>query len=135
MHRTGYAVPISLVTPITVSLLMTFCILRERDVCLFYDILPSHLFVNFSSTFTASEYFHKWLSWIWLLYPLSQAWITIHVWYFECERLATAERIFFIPSYDALIIEQSMSLNRRRDIQFGMYKEFPLKKVNNVAIC
>lgn len=54
-------------------------------------------------------------AWVWLLWLLSQTWITLHIWTPKCERLATTEKLFVRPMYDALLIDQSMSLNRRCD--------------------
>lgn len=54
-------------------------------------------------------------AWVWLLWLLSQTWITLHLWTPKCERLATTEKLFVRPMYDALLIDQSMSMNRRCD--------------------
>lgn len=54
-------------------------------------------------------------AWIWLLWLLSQTWITLHIWTPKCERLASTEKLFVSPMYNSLIIDQSLALNRRRD--------------------
>ena len=53
--------------------------------------------------------------WIWLLWLLSQTWITFHIWMPKCERLAPTEKLFVRPMYCSLLIDQSLGLNRRRD--------------------
>lgn len=54
-------------------------------------------------------------AWVWLLWLLSQTWITLHIWTPKAERLATTERLFVLPMYDSLLIDQSLGLNRRCD--------------------
>lgn len=54
-------------------------------------------------------------AWIWLLWLLSQTWITLHIWTPKCERLATTEKLFVTPMYNGLLIDQSLGMNRRRD--------------------
>lgn len=54
-------------------------------------------------------------AWIWLLWLLSQTWITLHIWTPKCERLASTEKLFVSPMYNCLLIDQSLALNRRRD--------------------
>ena len=39
----------------------------------------------------------------------------IHIWNPHCERLAPTEKLFVTPMYSSLLIDQSLSLNRRRD--------------------
>lgn len=54
-------------------------------------------------------------AWIWLLWLLSQTWITLHIWTPKLERLAATEKLFVRPMYDSLLIDQSLGMNRRRD--------------------
>lgn len=54
-------------------------------------------------------------AWVWLLWLLSQTWVTLHIWTPKCERLATTEKLFVRPMYDSLLIDQSLGLNRRCD--------------------
>jgi chitin synthase len=52
---------------------------------------------------------------MWLVWLLSQTWITIHVWIPKCERLAATEKLFVNPMYSSVLIDQSLAMNRRRD--------------------
>ena len=54
-------------------------------------------------------------AWVWLLWLLSQTWITLHIWTPKCERLASTEKLFVTPMYNGLLIDQSLGMNRRRD--------------------
>lgn len=111
----GYAFPINLTVPTALSLLIAACARYNLDNCAFHDHIPSYLFFNYPSYFSLEDLGGNWYVWIWLSWLLSQAWITIHIWKPECERLARTEKIFVRPMYDAFLIDQSMALNRRRD--------------------
>jgi len=63
-------------------------------------------------------------AWMWLLWLLSQTWITLHIWTPKCERLATTEKLFINPFYNSLLIDQSMGLNRRRDDEGDVKVQF-----------
>lgn len=67
------------------------------------------------SVFTLSDFISRQMAWVWLLWLLSQTWITIHIWTPKAERLASTEKLFVLPMYNGLLIDQSMALNRKRD--------------------
>ena len=46
---------------------------------------------------------------------LAQVWITRHIWTPKFKRLEPAEVLFVAPYYDSLLIDQSLTLNRRRE--------------------
>lgn len=69
------------------------------------------------TVFTLSDFITRQMAWVWLLWLLSQTWITIHIWTPKAERLASTEKLFVIPMYNGLLIDQSMALNRKRDDQ------------------
>lgn len=71
-------------------------------------------------------------AWVWLLWLLSQTWITLHIWTPKAERLATTERLFVLPMYDSLLIDQSLGLNRRCDDEADVKTEVP---VSNLSWC
>ena len=54
-------------------------------------------------------------AWIWLIWLLSQTWVTLHIWSPQNERLASTEKLFVTPMYIGLLIDQSLCMNRRRD--------------------
>ncbi|XP_018307120.1 uncharacterized protein kkv isoform X2 [Mycetomoellerius zeteki] len=113
----SYAFPVNLTIPVSISLLIAACGLRNNDPCFFHGTVPDYLFYesplpNFLNDFVSKQY-----AWVWLLWLLSQTWITLHIWTPKCERLASTEKLFVVPMYDSLLIDQSMGLNRRRDDQ------------------
>nr|ALM23645.1 chitin synthetase 1b [Leptinotarsa decemlineata] len=111
----SYAFPVNLTIPVSVSLLITACGLRNGDPCFFHDTIPDYLFFESPSAAFLNDFIHHQHAWVWLLWSLSQTWVMIHIWTPKCERLASTEKLQVVPLYDGLLIDQSMGLNRRRD--------------------
>nr|XP_018916999.1 PREDICTED: uncharacterized protein LOC109044007 isoform X3 [Bemisia tabaci] len=111
----SYAFPVNLTVPVTISLLITACGLRFEDPCFFQNTIPHYLFFESPPVYFLNDFISKQHAWVWLLWLLSQTWITLHIWTPKCERLATTEKLFVRPMYDSLLIDQSMALNRRCD--------------------
>ncbi|KAJ8967543.1 hypothetical protein NQ314_002858 [Rhamnusium bicolor] len=110
----SFAFPINLTVPVLLTALIAMCGEFNKDECAYADIIPEYLFFKtpqfkYLNSFIAQEY-----SWIWLIWLLSQTWITIHIWTNSNEKLASTEKLFFRPMYDAYLIDQSIALNRRR---------------------
>ncbi|KAL4708135.1 hypothetical protein ACJJTC_009914, partial [Scirpophaga incertulas] len=113
----SYAFPINLIIPLVVNFLIAACGLRNGDTCFFHGSVPDYLFFESPPVFTLSDFITRQMAWVWLLWLLSQTWITIHIWTPKAERLASTEKLFVIPMYNGLLIDQSMALNRKRDDQ------------------
>lgn len=113
MHQFGFAFPTSLASLGTVCLIVTLCAARNKDVCTFHDIVPDYLFFRDTMFRDWTDFFSSWYVLCWLVWLLSQIWITIHLWTTENERLALVEKIFSTIIYDSLMIDQSLALNRR----------------------
>ncbi|CAG9769089.1 unnamed protein product [Ceutorhynchus assimilis] len=111
----SYAFPINLTIPVSVSLLIAACGLRNGDPCFFHETIPDYLFYNIPDSDFLNNFVSHQHAWIWLLWLLSQTWVTLHIWTPKCERLARTEKLFVIPMYEGLLIDQSMGMNRRRD--------------------
>ena len=71
------------------------------------------------------------LVWIWALWLFSQAWVTTHIWFPKSFRLAPTEKLFVTPMYSALLIDQSLALNRRRDDQPDITVEVRLRATSD----
>ena len=54
-------------------------------------------------------------AWIWLLWLLSQTWITLLIWKPSIGRLMSTKVLFSLPGYESLFVDQSLAMNRRRD--------------------
>lgn len=56
------------------------------------------------------------LRWLWVATWLgSLVWVSRHVWTASCVRLSSADRIFAVPGYDSLLVDQSLALARWRE--------------------
>lgn len=119
----SYAFPVNLTIPVSISLLITLCGLRNGDPCFFHDTFPSYLFFESPPVYFLNDFISRQHAWVWLLWLLSQTWITIHIWTPKCERLASTEKLFVSPMYNAFLIDQSMALNRRMDDQSDVKTE------------
>lgn len=113
----SYAFPINLVIPLVVNLLIAACGIRNGDTCFFHGTIPDYLFFESPPVYSLSDFVSRQMAWVWLLWLLSQTWITIHVWTPKAERLASTEKLFVLPMYNGLLIDQSMALNRKRNDQ------------------
>ncbi|KAL7727578.1 hypothetical protein ACLKA6_014930 [Drosophila palustris] len=119
----SYAFPVSLTVPIAVSFLIAACGIRIDDPCFFHGTIPDYLFFTSPSNFRFNNFVTEQMAWAWILWLLSQTWIALHIWTPKCERLATTEKLYVSPMYSALLIDQSMALNRRRDDQADVKTE------------
>lgn len=106
-----------LTTPVTISLLIAACGLRDGDPCFFHGWIPDYLFFNAPPLYFLNDFVSKQYGWLWLFWLLSQTWFTLHIWTPKCERLAATEKLFVTPMYDGLLVDLSMSLNRKMDDQ------------------
>ena len=129
MHRFGFAIPLMFTVPSTVILLITVYALREQDTCAFHGIIPDYLFFEVPRLKSFKTIFSEWYVCFSIFWWISQIWITSHVWTSTCERLARAVNIFTILTYDSLVIDQSLPLNRRKKT-LRKRENRPLNKVS-----
>lgn len=111
----SFAFPVVLSVPVTVTLLITACGLRNEDACWFRESLPDYLYFECPGGDFLHDFISNQHAWIWIIWLLSQTWIALHIWIPQCERLAPTEKLFVTPMYTSFLIDQSLSLNRRRD--------------------
>lgn len=119
----SYAFPVNLTIPVSISLLIAACGIRNGDPCFYHGSIPDYLFFESPPVFRLNDFAAREMAWAWLLWLLSQTWITLHIWTPKCERLATTEKLFVSPMYSGLLVDQSMALNRRRDDQADVKTE------------
>jgi len=113
MHQFGFAFPTNLTSLGAVCLIVTLCTARNKDICAFHNVITDYLFFEEFLFGNWNEFLSRWYSWFWLIWLMSQIWITMHLWTTDNERLALAERIFSTITYDSLMIDQCLALNRR----------------------
>lgn len=128
----SYAFPVNLTVPFTISLLIAMCNAYNDNICTYHNVIPSYLFFKTPPMYELSNYITQVQPWIWLLWLLSQTWITIHIWRPTCEKLARTEKLFFKPMYDAYFIDQSLAMNRRRVDNMEYKKVENGNVINNV---
>lgn len=111
----SFAFPINLTVPVTLSGLIAMCGIYIKNECAFYDTIPGYLFFNTPNYYDLNDFIAHQYSWIWLIWLLSQTWVTIHTWNPCSERVAPVEKIFMKPMYDAFLVDQSLAMLRRRE--------------------
>ncbi|KAF9415607.1 hypothetical protein HW555_006815 [Spodoptera exigua] len=111
----SFTFALSLVGPVTINLLILLCGIRNADPCAFSHTIPDNLFFEIPPVYFLREFVGKEVAWIWLLWLVSQAWVTAHNWKSRAERLAASDRLFNRPWYCSPVIDQSMLLNRTKN--------------------
>lgn len=115
IQGTGYALPVTIAVPVVISLLITFCGLWNSDPCYFRNVIPDYMFFYSPKFYDLEGYLAEEHAWVWLLWLLSQMWITLHIWRPKVDRLMSTEVLFCMPMYESLLVDQSLALNRRHD--------------------
>ncbi len=116
MQRIGFALPLTLVTPITLSVALIICKWFPETAILKQD------FVYWTCHEGYETGSFKWQIFCGLgLWWASQLWIGGHVWFGKGQRLAFTERLFVLPGYCGVLIEQSLMMNRRRSERNDAY--------------
>lgn len=137
IQRFSFAFALILTIPVTLSLLIAACGIHFEDRCNSNQWLPTYLFwtchrlpfmsqaqqipnpvISSSDIGPDPSIFNSFTNihaFMWLIWLISQAWITVHIWMPRCERLATTDKLFVNPMYCGAIIDQSLALSRRRD--------------------
>lgn len=114
----SYALPLSLATPLSVATVVAFTWFREIDVCSLSEYIPNYLSFKAASNFRGdiwsffSEIRNDYL-WIWLLWWLSNLWITNHIWRPKNDKNLPTEKLFICPWYCGFLVEQCITMNRR----------------------
>ena len=113
---TSFSLPVSVTVPACSALMLMACGLRGSDECAFHSWgVPDYLFFECPSVGDYLEYLWQEQMWLWIVWFLSQLWITSHIWNPKSSRLATTEEIFGSPGYSSAFVDQSLVLNRRGD--------------------
>ena len=112
----GFSLPLTCVTPMSVVLVITMCGARAYDKCIFETMsfyIPNRLFFECPASSSLADL--GWDTWMFVAWFLSYIWITRHIWSPKSPKLASTEQIFGTPYFDAIFIDQSLMLNRRKD--------------------
>ncbi|KAJ8875260.1 hypothetical protein PR048_023155 [Dryococelus australis] len=110
----GLALPVNLAVPVSISLLVVVCGLRNSDPCYFRGFLPDYMSFAAPDIYNLEDFIVGQHAWVWLLWLVSQMWITIHLCSPQADALASTDKLFVIPLYNSFLIDQSISMNRKR---------------------
>nr|ALM23646.1 chitin synthetase 2 [Leptinotarsa decemlineata]AMN92726.1 chitin synthase 2 [Leptinotarsa decemlineata] len=116
IQTSGVALPINLAVPVLLTVLVVVCGDYNKDECAYADVIPPYLFFNVPALRNLINFVTNEHPWVWLLWLLSQTWITVHIWTNYNDKLTSTEILFLRPMYDAFLIDQSIALNRRRQV-------------------
>lgn len=116
----SFALPLSLATPLAVVATVALAWVRESDLCSVNNYLPKYLALQVGSPsdyrnitdFVMNKIVGEYL-WLWLLWWLSQLWVTHHVWRPKNDKNLPTEKLFICPWYCGFLVEQCITLNRR----------------------
>lgn len=111
----SFALPINLTIPVTITILIILCGLREANTCIFHNIISDDLFFKMPPVYFLSDYIIKEYAWVWLLSLFAQTWITKHIWTTKNDRNESTDKLFVLPMYCSLLVDQGLALNRRRE--------------------
>lgn len=125
----SFAFPVNLTIPTAVTIMITLCGLREANVCALHSVFPDYLFVNVPPFYYLYQYIVNDYAWVWLLWLVSQLWITKHIWSPKNDRNSATEKLFVAPMYSALVIDQCLAMNRQREDQDDLVN----KTVRNIC--
>ncbi|CAK1549970.1 unnamed protein product [Leptosia nina] len=134
IQQFSFTFALSLVGPVMVNVLIYMCGLRNANPCAFHNTIPDYLSYIIPPVYYLQNYIGREMTWIWLLWLASQAWITIHTWTPKCERLAATDKLFAKPWYSGLLIDQSLLLNRTKDDDADIAVEDILDLKDNASI-
>lgn len=116
IQGSSFAFPINLTVPVLITALVAICGAFARDSCVYFGSFPTeitYLFFNTPPLIYLKDFVGHQHAWIWLVWLLSQFWITQHIWTNKNSKLASTEQLFMKPMYDPFLIDQSLVLNRR----------------------
>ena len=112
----SFALPLTLSPPLTFALLLTGCELWNHDPLQFKSAIPSYLFYDCYNSIGGLSHLliddHIWMAAIWWISIII---LTKHIWSPHIERLASTEKIFIRPFYSNVLLDTSLTMNRRRD--------------------
>lgn len=116
MQIFSFSFPLGLVgPPLSLGLLLIMSSMRLSNTCAFHGILPDYIFFIEEDTKGVFWYFKKEKIWIWMICWASQIALTYHIWLPDSKiKNLPTEKLFVCPWYCGLLVEQCITLNRRR---------------------
>ena len=100
----SFAIPIILITPVTLAGLSTLCYIRNNDACTYTSVIP--WFQCPSENQDIKAWFGDFGSFIVIIWFLSSAWVTKHIWLPKSQRMASVEQMFGRPFYSGTLSKE-----------------------------
>ena len=95
----SYAIPMTLIMPVTLFGLFGMCDRKNGDPCVFTSVIPSHLWFQCPADDEYMTLFGDFGGWIGIMWFLSSIWVTRHIWMPHSQRLASTEQMFGRPYF------------------------------------
>ena len=114
MQRLSFALPLTLVTPVTLAAALAVCKWWPELSVVRADFLYWTCDADGENSASSSPSLRWQVVCGLALWWLSQLWIGGHVWFGQGQRLAFTDRLFVLGGYCGVLAEQSLMLNRRR---------------------
>ena len=115
----GFALPMTLVTPVCIWTLWPLCVYRNRNPCNYSSSFPKYLFFNCPADmdFVRWAFTDDWAFFgIFVLSTASLVWISSQIWHLhEKGILLETYQIFSKYYYNGLLVDSSIMLNKKYD--------------------
>lgn len=129
----SFTLPLNLVTSFSLALLTSLGALNASDKCKLIEAVGffQYVFWEIWDSDDLLNNLHLFTSLVWVLSFLSQLWVTRHLWKPNTERMATTEKLFVRPFYSSVLVDQSILLNRRKEIEVTIKPDTEQATINN----
>lgn len=116
MQIFSFSFPLGLVVPpLSLGFLLIVSSMRSSNTCAFYGILPDYIFFIEHETKGVFSYFKEEMILFWLIWWASQMVLTYHIWFPDTKiKNLPTEKLFVCPWYCGFLIDQCITMNRRR---------------------
>jgi chitin synthase len=92
-----------MIMPVTQAGIFALCDIKNRDACAYTSVLPSHTWFQCPSENEYMTWFSDFGSFIGIVWFLSSAWVTRHIWLPKSQRMASIEQMFGRPFYSGTL--------------------------------
>ena len=122
IQHTGFAVPISLITPLSASVLGALCFSRQDNPCAYSSTFPKYLFFECPADISSTSYWASSVDSIWglpivfIICFLFHLITTSQIWEESNKKLLAITEIFATDYYNGLLIVPSLTLNKKRPV-------------------
>ena len=120
IQHTGFSVPLTLITPISLAALSSLCHFRLEDACAYSSSFPKHLFYQCPNIGDAAYWVDNvgvWgLPFLFLCCFVFHLVTTAQVWEESKKKLLTITEIFGTDYYNSLLLVPSLTLNKKKAV-------------------